>query len=105
MPSITTTAINNVFRLGRLPFASLLLKSLIRHPPSCYKLSHTQPCATIGPASSALMGKAMGLLVVYIGLVVLGDVAAYFIGLSGERYWPQLSLATFLFLYFAFLWV
>jgi len=47
----------------------------------------------------------VGLLVVYVGLVVLGDVAAYFIGLSVERYWPQLSLATFLFLYFAFLWV
>jgi hypothetical protein len=47
----------------------------------------------------------VGLLVVYIGLVVLGDVGAYFIGLSIERYWPQLSLAAFLFLYFAFLWV
>ena len=47
----------------------------------------------------------MGLLIVYIGLVVLGDAVAYFIGLSVERYWPIASLPTFLFLYFFFLWV
>ena len=47
----------------------------------------------------------MGLLIVYIGLVIVGDVAAYLIGLSVERYWPTASLPTFLFLYFLFLWV
>lgn len=47
----------------------------------------------------------MGLLVVYIGLVIVGDLAAYLIGLSVERYWPTASLPVFLFLYFLFLWV
>jgi hypothetical protein len=47
----------------------------------------------------------MRLLVYYIVLMILGDLAAYLIGLSVEHYWPQASLATFLFLYFLFLWV
>ena len=47
----------------------------------------------------------MGLLIVYVALVILGDVAAYLIGLSVEYYRPQLSLPIFLFLYFFFLWV
>jgi hypothetical protein len=47
----------------------------------------------------------MRLLVYYIVLMILGDLAAYFIGLSVEHYWPSASLATFLFLYFLFLWV
>jgi len=47
----------------------------------------------------------VGLLVVYVALVIVGDVAAYLIGLSVEHYRPQLSLPIFLFLYFFFLWV
>jgi hypothetical protein len=47
----------------------------------------------------------MGLLVIYIGLVIVGDVAAYLIGLGVERYWPSASLPVFLALYFLFLWV
>jgi hypothetical protein len=47
----------------------------------------------------------VGLLIVYIGLVIVGDLAAYLIGLSVERYWPTASLPVFLFLYFFFLWV
>jgi hypothetical protein len=47
----------------------------------------------------------VGLLIVYIGLVIVGDVAAYLIGLSVEGYWPTASLPIFLFLYFFFLWV
>ena len=47
----------------------------------------------------------MGLLVCYIVLMILGDVAAYLIGLSVEQIWPSASLMVFLFLYFLFLWV
>jgi hypothetical protein len=47
----------------------------------------------------------MRLLVYYVVLMILGDLCAYFIGLSVEHYWPNASLATFLFLYFLFLWV
>jgi len=47
----------------------------------------------------------MDLLVYYVVLMILGDVAAYLIGLSVEHYWPSASLAVFLFLYFLFLWV
>jgi hypothetical protein len=47
----------------------------------------------------------MGLLVCYVVLMILGDVAAYLIGLSVEHFWPAASLAVFLFLYFLFLWV
>jgi hypothetical protein len=47
----------------------------------------------------------MGLLIVYIGLVIVGDIADYLIGLAVERYWPSASLPVFLALYFLFLWV
>lgn len=47
----------------------------------------------------------MGLLIIYVALVILGDVADYFIGLVVEHYWPQLSLPIFLFLYFFTLWL
>jgi hypothetical protein len=48
----------------------------------------------------------MWLLIVYIGLVLVGDVADYMIGLAVERMWgPQASLVVFLVLYFVFLWV
>ena len=48
----------------------------------------------------------MTLLFVYLGLTVLGDLAAYFVGLAVERQWgPVASLWVFLTLYFLFLWV
>jgi hypothetical protein len=47
----------------------------------------------------------MGLLVCYLVLMIVGDLAAYLIGLSVEHYWPAASLTVFLFLYFLFLWV
>jgi hypothetical protein len=48
----------------------------------------------------------MWLLIVYVALVLVGDVADYMIGLGVERMWgPQASLVVFLALYFVFLWV
>ena len=48
----------------------------------------------------------MWLLIVYIGLVLVGDVVDYLIGLAVERMWgAQASLVVFLVLYFVFLWV
>ena len=48
----------------------------------------------------------MWLLIVYIGLVLVGDVLDYLIGLVVEQMWgPQASLVVFLALYFVFLWV
>ena len=48
----------------------------------------------------------MWLLIVYIALVLVGDVADYLIGLAVERMWgSQASLVVFLLLYFVFLWV
>ena len=48
----------------------------------------------------------MWLLIVYVGLVIVGDIADYLIGLVVEQMWgPQASLVVFLALYFIFLWV
>jgi hypothetical protein len=48
----------------------------------------------------------MWLLIVYIGLVLVGDAVDYMIGLAVERMWgPQASLVVFLVLYFVFLWI
>jgi hypothetical protein len=48
----------------------------------------------------------MWLLIVYIGLVLVGDVVDYIIGLVIERVWgAQASLVVFLLLYFVFLWI
>ena len=48
----------------------------------------------------------MYLLIVYIALVLVGDIADYLIGLAVERMWgSQASLVVFLLLYFALLWV
>jgi hypothetical protein len=48
----------------------------------------------------------MWLLIVYIGLVLVGDAVDYLIGLAVERMWgAQASLVVFLLLYFVFLWV
>lgn len=47
----------------------------------------------------------MALLAVYIALVIIGDVIAYWIGLAVERALPVASLPVFLALYFVLLWV
>jgi hypothetical protein len=48
----------------------------------------------------------MWLLIVYIALVLVGDVADYMIGLAVERMWgSQASLVVFLLLCVVFLWV
>jgi len=48
----------------------------------------------------------MYLLIIYVGLVLVGDIADYLIGLVVERMWgSQASLVVFLALYFLFLWV
>jgi hypothetical protein len=48
----------------------------------------------------------MWLLIVYVGLVLVGDLADYLIGLVVEQMWgAQASLVVFLALYFVFLWV
>jgi hypothetical protein len=44
----------------------------------------------------------MWLLIVYIVIVIIGDVAAYAIGSAVEKMWsPAVSLPVFLFLFFA----
>ena len=47
----------------------------------------------------------MSLLVVYVVLMIIGDLVAYFIGLVIERNVPAASLPAFLAMYFLFLWV
>ena len=48
----------------------------------------------------------MVLIVYYLAFMILGDFAAYFIGLIVEReFGGQVSLIVFLALYFLFLWV
>jgi hypothetical protein len=47
----------------------------------------------------------MSLLIVYIALVMIGDLIAYFVGLVIERNLPAASLPAFLAMYFLFLWV
>ena len=47
----------------------------------------------------------MALLAVYLALMIVGDVVAYFIGLAIERAFPVASLPAFLAMYFVFLWI
>jgi membrane protein implicated in regulation of membrane protease activity len=48
----------------------------------------------------------MSLIVYYLVFMAVGDLAAYFIGLSVEYEWgSQVSLIVFLALYFLFLWI
>jgi hypothetical protein len=42
----------------------------------------------------------MWLLIVYVALVIVADVIAYFIGLAFEQAWPLLGLPFFLALFF-----
>jgi hypothetical protein len=46
------------------------------------------------------------LIIYYVAFMIVGDLAAYLIGLVAEREWgSQVSLIAFLSLYFLFLWV
>lgn len=47
----------------------------------------------------------MSLLIVYLGLMITGDLIAYMIGRAIEAQWPAASLPAFLAMYFTFLWV
>ena len=48
----------------------------------------------------------MSLIIYYLAFMVIGDLAAYFIGLSVEYEWgTHVSLIVFLALYFLFLWI
>ena len=48
----------------------------------------------------------MSLIVYYVVFMIVGDFAAYFLGLFTEYEWgSQVSLIVFLALYFLFLWV
>jgi CDP-diglyceride synthetase len=47
----------------------------------------------------------MSLLLVYVGLVIVGDIFAYLIGLVIEQTAPGASLPGFLAIYFFFLWL
>lgn len=47
----------------------------------------------------------MFLLIVYVVLVITGNLVAYALGLVIERNLPATSLPSFLALYFLFLWV
>jgi hypothetical protein len=48
----------------------------------------------------------MLLIVYYVGLMIVGDLCAYLIGLASEQaFGSQVSLIVFLTLYFLFLWV
>jgi cation transporter-like permease len=47
----------------------------------------------------------MWLLMIYLALMITGDIIAYVIGLAIERNLPAASLPAFLAMYFLFLWV
>jgi hypothetical protein len=47
----------------------------------------------------------MSLLIVYVGMMIVGDFVAYLIGLVIEREFPAASLPAFLVMYFLFLWI
>ena len=47
----------------------------------------------------------MSLLIVYLALMIAGDLVAYLIGLVIEREFPAASLPAFLAMYFLFLWI
>jgi hypothetical protein len=49
--------------------------------------------------------RVMRLLAVYVGLMIVGDLIAYLIGLVIERTIPGASLPAFLAMYFLFLWI
>jgi hypothetical protein len=59
-----------------------------------------QPGAAGTPPGTPEGKKIMALLLVYVGLMIAGDVVAYFLGLMIERAYPLASLPAFLAMYF-----
>jgi hypothetical protein len=50
--------------------------------------------------------SAVWLIIIYVALMILGDIADYLIGLAVESMWgAHVSLIVFLLLYFVFLWL
>lgn len=49
------------------------------------------------------MGSGVPLIAAYIGLVIIGNLAAWWIGVVVERSWPALSLPIFLAMFFSVL--
>jgi hypothetical protein len=47
----------------------------------------------------------MSLIVIYLALIIAGDLVAYVVGLGVERTMPAASLPIFLGMYFLVLWV
>jgi uncharacterized membrane protein len=55
---------------------------------------------------ASVLEGIVSLIVYYVAFMVVGDLAAYFLGLFTEYEWgSQVSLIVFLALYFLFLWV
>jgi hypothetical protein len=57
------------------------------------------------PSGVANWNTAMILLLVYLLIVIVGNVVAYALGLVIERYAPAASLPAFLAMYFILLWL
>ena len=64
-------------------------------------------CATINAGAMPYFVEGIVTLIVYyVVFMIVGDFAAYFLGLFTEYEWgSQVSLIVFLALYFLFLWV
>src|SRR5262249_43683803 len=74
------------------------------HPRCAAIVAFAQTCWNIA-AAGRQRKRAMSLLIVYVGLVIMGNLIAYFVGLVIERTVPAASLPVFLAMYFLFLWV
>ena len=70
-------------------------------------LSVAENCDTATARSDARFAEGIvSLIVYYVVFMIVGDFAAYFLGLFTEYEWgSQVSLIVFLALYFLFLWV
>jgi hypothetical protein len=66
--------------------------------PKCWNIA-------AGSRSAQRGTTRMSLLIVYVVLVIAGDLVAYLFGLVIEREVPAASLPAFLAMYFLFLWV
>jgi hypothetical protein len=101
-------------------FAHVVLQARLRTSESGHKRRFGTPPSAAAGAKTARGGDALcydkpgqqlswegvvQLIFYYVGFMVAGDFADYFIGLAVERVWPQASLITFLALYFVSLWI
>ena len=63
-------------------------------------------CGKENVGAMPVLEGIVSLIVYYVVFMVVGDLAAYFLGLFTEYEWgSQVSLIVFLALYFLFLWV